>query len=167
MMFSFDRVIAFAAYSVALLGAIYWTFFVFTDFLEPTHVRNVQDYQYAVDVKPGVASLEVYIPSGQKSDNYQNVRMASFVIDLILIAKQVGIVIDGQTVSLMLDTSFADLFVASSECDSAGPESPCYNTKQPYHITVSIITFPRFAKLTADRGTWQRLKKIYSIQPYT
>ena len=74
-MFSFHRVIAFVTYSVAFLGAVYWTFFVFTEFLEPTRVGNVQDYHYAVDVKLGVARLEVYVPSSQKSDNYQNVRV--------------------------------------------------------------------------------------------
>ncbi|KAF2125131.1 acid protease [Dothidotthia symphoricarpi CBS 119687] len=66
----------------------------------------------------GVASLDVYIPPGRTDDSYQNV----------------DIQFDGQRLAFTLETSSADNFVASEECDTVDRTSGCYQLEKSYHI---------------------------------
>ncbi|KAF2786854.1 acid protease [Melanomma pulvis-pyrius CBS 109.77] len=125
-MTALDRIIPFTAYSVALVAAVYWAFFILTDVVQQVVVNSEGNAQPTHPSKPGIASLDVYLPPNQKNDNNQNVDLA----------------LDGQPISLLLDTSFADLFVVSSECSNEGPESPCYGTQHPFSIKEDTIVLP-------------------------
>jgi hypothetical protein len=48
----------------------------------------------------------------------------------------VDIALDGQLIPVSIDTSFADLIVATDRCDARNPESGCYNIRSPYRISV-------------------------------
>ncbi len=73
-MTALDRLIPFTAYSVALVAAVYWAFFILTDVVQPVVVNSKGNAHPTHPAKPGIASLDVYLPPNQKNDNNQNVR---------------------------------------------------------------------------------------------
>lgn len=73
-MTALGRIIPFTAYSVALVAAVYWAFFILTDVVQPVIVNSEGNAHLTHPAKPGIASLDVYLPPNQNNDNNQNVR---------------------------------------------------------------------------------------------
>ena len=55
--------------------------------------------------------------------------------------RQVEFSLDGQVLSFSLDTSWADLMVASDECDTLSPESGCYALETLFETRVCMCSF--------------------------